>query len=67
MWYDIQYNETIKFIKNYDKVILEKEYRNINIVKNLNLLSPTTLRCITGLKFNELVKTVRVDRQSKIK
>ena len=63
MWYDIQYNDTIKFIKSYDKVILEKEYRNINITKNLNLLSPTTLRFITGLNFNELVKTIRIDKQ----
>ncbi len=65
MWYDIKYEESIRFIKNCNRVILEKEYRDI--AKNLKLLSPTSLRYITGLNFNELVKKVRLDMLVKMK
>lgn len=57
MWYDIKYNESIKCIRNSKKAILEKEYRNI--AKDLNLLSVESLRYITGVGFNQLVKQIR--------
>lgn len=46
MWYNTKYDESIKYIRNYKKVILEKEYRNI--AKDLDLLSAESLRYITG-------------------
>lgn len=57
MWYNIKYNQSIKFIKNSKKAILEKEYRNI--AKDLNLLSAESLRYISGISFNQLVKQIR--------
>ncbi len=57
MWFNEKYNQSIQFIKNSKKVILEKEYRNI--AKDLKLLSPESLIYITGLNFSELVKKVR--------
>lgn len=57
MWYDNRYKETIQAIKNSKTLTTQKEYRNI--AKELNLLSSTTLNCITGLSFKELLKEIR--------
>lgn len=57
MWYKEKYNESIQFIKNSKNGILEKEYRSI--AKDLKLLSPESLRYITGLNFSHLVTKVR--------
>ena len=57
MWYDIHYEASIQVIKNYKRIISEKEYKNI--AKELNLLSPESLKFITGLKFIDLVRTIR--------
>lgn len=57
MWYNIKYNQSIKFIKNSKKAILEKEYRNMS--KDLNLLSAESLKYICGTSFNQLVKQIR--------
>lgn len=57
MWYNAKYNESIKFIKNFNKAILEKQYRNI--AKDSNLLTAESLRYITGVNFNELVRQIR--------
>lgn len=57
MWYDDSYNLAIQAIKNNSRKLSEKEYRSI--AKELNLLNPESLRCITQLDFLELVKKVR--------
>lgn len=57
MWYNSKYNQSIKFIKNSKKAILEKEYRNM--AKDLNLLSAESLKYISGISFNQLVKQIR--------
>lgn len=57
MWYTASYNKSIQMIRNYNKVITEKEYRGV--AKELNLLSTESLRCISGLNFIDLVKRVR--------
>lgn len=57
MWYDNRYEDTIQVIKNFKTLTSQKEYRNI--AKELDLLSPTTLNCITGLSFRELLKKIR--------
>lgn len=57
MWYNNKYNQSIKFIRNSKKAILEKEYRNM--AKDLNLLSAESLKYISGTSFNQLVKQIR--------
>lgn len=57
MWYNNKYNQSIKFIRNSKKAILEKEYRNM--AKDLNLLSAESLKYIAGTSFNQLVKQIR--------
>lgn len=57
MWYNNKYNQSIKFIRNSKKAILEKEYRNM--AKDLKLLSAESLKYITGTSFNQLVKQIR--------
>lgn len=57
MWYNNKYNQSIKFIRNSKKAILEKEYRNM--AKDLNLLSVESLKYISGTSFNQLVKQIR--------
>lgn len=57
MWYNSKYERSMKFIRNFDYALQEKEYRNI--VKELNLLNPRSLSYITGLNFQYLVKKIR--------
>lgn len=57
MWYNTKYDESIKYIKNYKKALLENEYRNI--ARDLDLLSAQSLRYISGTSFNQLVKQIR--------
>lgn len=57
MWYNSKYEKSMKFIRNFDYALQEKEYRNI--VKKLNLLNPRSLSYITGLNFQDLVKKIR--------
>lgn len=64
MWYQELYNKSIKVIKNSKKRISATEYKKM--AKELNLLSPESLRFITNLEFVELVRTVRKKKQDVI-